>query len=80
MPEWMQQGACRGKDPDIFFPEKEEGSDTGPAKAICAECPVIGECLEYSLSLGSRLEGVWAGLSARGRRRYRYAQNRKAAA
>ena len=66
-PSWQRQGLCLDY-PDVsWFPDR--GEATGPAKAICARCPVRGECLNYALSVGSSLQGVWAGTSQQERRR-----------
>jgi len=63
--EWMVDGACRGADPDIFFPG--QGEATRPAKAICATCPIRAACLEYALDNGIA-HGIWGGKSERERR------------
>ena len=63
---WRNRAACRGVDPDIFFPVSEE--DAFQAKAICAECPVREACLEYALATRER-DGVWGGATERERRR-----------
>jgi WhiB family redox-sensing transcriptional regulator len=39
------------------------------AIAICASCPVRGECLEYALRTNESL-GVWGGLTEDQRREY----------
>lgn len=67
-PAWREHGACRGVDPNIFFPER--GESCVEAKAICAGCPVRGECLDYALDLGEKF-GIWGGTSERERRRMR---------
>ncbi len=67
-PAFMDLGSCRGVDPDIFFPDR--GESLSPAKAICAECIVRDECLEYALDNRERF-GVWGGTSERERRRLR---------
>jgi len=72
---WRQRAACRGVDPDIFYPVSDD--DAEEAKAICASCPVRQSCLEYSLSARER-EGVWGGLTERERRRI-VRQHRKSA-
>ncbi|MFP5322758.1 MAG: WhiB family transcriptional regulator [Acidimicrobiia bacterium] len=72
----MAFGACRGADPDLFFPDRGESLE--PAKAVCAECVVRDECLEFALAAGERF-GVWGGTSERERRRIRR-QRRIAAA
>jgi WhiB family redox-sensing transcriptional regulator len=63
---WRQRAACRGIDPDVFYPASDEEADE--AKAICAVCPVRQLCLEHALAFRER-EGVWGGLNERERRR-----------
>jgi WhiB family transcriptional regulator, redox-sensing transcriptional regulator len=72
---WRQRAACRGVDPDIFYPVSDE--DAEEAKAVCASCTVRQACLEYSLAARER-EGVWGGLTERERRRI-VRQHRKSA-
>ena len=38
-PTWRQRAACRGVDPDIFYPVSDEEAED--AKAICAQCPSL---------------------------------------
>lgn len=66
--QWRQLAACRGLDPDIFFPTRGESPQS--AKAICACCPVRLPCLQDALAHPERL-GIWGGLSEHERRRYR---------
>ncbi|MGB9112001.1 MAG: WhiB family transcriptional regulator [Acidimicrobiales bacterium] len=63
---WRKRSACRGLDPEIFYPATDEEADE--AKAICAICPVRQMCLEHALAARER-EGVWGGLTERERRR-----------
>ncbi len=63
---WRQRAACRGVDPDIFYPMSDD--DAGDAKAICGQCPVKGACLEWALTSREK-EGVWGGATERERRR-----------
>lgn len=72
---WRQHGACRGVNPDIFYPATDEEAE--PAKAICAVCPVREPCLEYALANRER-DGVWGGATERERRRM-IRQRRKSA-
>lgn len=65
-PAWRQRAACRGVDPDIFYPVTDEEADD--AKAICAICPVQQLCLEWALTNRER-DGVWGGATERERRR-----------
>lgn len=72
---WRQRAACQGVDPDIFYPVSDE--EAGPAKTICAQCPVREACLEYALANRER-DGVWGGATERERRRI-VRQRRKSA-
>ena len=65
---WQEEANCSGVDPDLFFPER--GASTREAKAVCANCKVRPDCLEYALSNGEKF-GIWGGLSERERRRLR---------
>lgn len=73
---WRQRGACRGLDPDVFFPVTDDEADE--AKAVCGTCPVREPCLEHALA-SREAEGVWGGATARERRRI-IRQRRKTAA
>jgi WhiB family redox-sensing transcriptional regulator len=63
---WRQAAACRGVDPEVFYPASEE--ESGPAKVVCGRCPVRQPCLEFALASRER-EGVWGGATERERRR-----------
>jgi WhiB family redox-sensing transcriptional regulator len=63
---WRQRAACRGVDPDIFYPVSDEEAED--AKAICAQCPVQRACLEWALA-HRESDGVWGGATERERRR-----------
>lgn len=63
--DWRESAACRGVDPELFFPV----GDTGPAlvqveaaKAVCRRCPVSAECLAFALTTRQDA-GVWGGLT-----------------
>ena len=63
---WRQRAACRGVDPDIFYPVTDEEAED--AKSICGACDVRHLCLEWAL--GNREhDGVWGGATERERRR-----------
>jgi len=70
---WMADAVCAQTDPDAFYPEK--GDPCGPAKAVCAGCPVAAECLEYALAHDERF-GVWGGTSEKERRVLRAARRK----
>jgi len=65
---WQYRAACRGADPDLFFPQQGESAD--PARRVCARCPVRAQCLEYALA-NAIWHGVWGGLAERERRELR---------
>jgi WhiB family redox-sensing transcriptional regulator len=65
---WQDRANCKGANADLFFPER--GASTRAAKAICRECQVREECLEFAITTGEKF-GIWGGLSERERRRIR---------
>jgi WhiB family transcriptional regulator, redox-sensing transcriptional regulator len=61
-------GACRGKDPSLFFPTGDQAAfQVQQAKAICNRCPVEDQCRQWALETGED-HGVWGGLTATERR------------
>lgn len=64
-PEIAIKAACRGVDPDIFYPE--QGESTKLARAICQLCKIKEECLEFALQ-NQELFGIWGGKSVRERK------------
>jgi WhiB family transcriptional regulator, redox-sensing transcriptional regulator len=67
---WTDLAACRGVDPELFYPV----SATGPARAqaeeakkVCAGCPVTAECLNWALRAGEPA-GIWGGTTPDERR------------
>lgn len=63
---WREDALCAQTDPELFYPEK--GGSTKEAKAVCAQCLVRAECLDYALATQQRF-GVYGGLSERERRK-----------
>lgn len=67
---WKHRAACRGVDPELFFPVAESGpvhdEQVAAAKRVCARCPVRSECLRHALVLIP--VGVVGGLTADERR------------
>ncbi|MGH2731307.1 MAG: WhiB family transcriptional regulator [Actinomycetota bacterium] len=66
--EWQVNARCTEVDPEIFFPER--GGSSRAARAVCADCTVRLECLEYALNNKEQF-GIWGGTSERERRRLR---------
>ena len=63
---WRQHAACRGLDPEIFYPVTDEEATS--AKSVCGLCSVRHACLEYALTVREK-EGIWGGATERERRR-----------
>lgn len=62
---WMDDAACKGADMEAFFPTRGEAEVFVVAFAICEDCPVKADCLEFALE--HRLDGIWGGTSGRAR-------------
>lgn len=63
---WRQNAACRGLDPEIFYPGDDDEAEL--AKDVCGQCAVRDTCLEHALGSRER-DGVWGGATERERRR-----------
>lgn len=65
---WQQEGRCRSVDATVFFPpmtfehKPDREAREAEAKAVCAECPVQVECLDFALAVREP-HGVWGGAS-----------------
>jgi WhiB family transcriptional regulator, redox-sensing transcriptional regulator len=64
----MARARCRDKDRALFFPSV--GSSGTKARAICANCLVRQECLEYAAA-DAEIAGIWGGTTDRERRKLR---------
>ncbi|MEU9245732.1 WhiB family transcriptional regulator [Streptomyces sp. NPDC048385] len=68
---WHMHGVCHGMDPDdadaTFFPLPRDHEAIAEAKALCAQCPVKRDCLNYALENVLK-EGIWGGLTEAERR------------
>jgi WhiB family transcriptional regulator, redox-sensing transcriptional regulator len=72
---WTSYAACRGSDPELFYPVGYAGpalDQVARAKAICAECVVQRDCLAWALRAGEP-DGVWGGTTPDERRYLRHA-------
>jgi WhiB family transcriptional regulator, redox-sensing transcriptional regulator len=77
---WLDLGACRDEDPDLFFPIASAGpglAQVAAAKVVCARCAVRQTCLRFALE-ASQDYGVWGGLSEEERRAIRNARSNQA--
>ena len=62
---WITMAACRSADPDLFSPVSKAGQSLeqiARAKAVCAGCPVRGQCLAFALRT-RQVGGIWGGLT-----------------
>ena len=67
---WHDYAACRGENPELFFPIGTTGQallQLQQAKAVCGRCAVQSLCLEWAVLAGID-DGVWGGLSEDERR------------
>jgi WhiB family transcriptional regulator, redox-sensing transcriptional regulator len=77
---WIEGARCIGEDPELFFPMGAPSlvaAQTVRAKAVCDGCPVLDECLEWSLATAQDA-GVWGGLDEDERRELRRHRRRAA--
>ena len=61
--DWMLEGGCVYADTDLFFPvgsSMKAMKQANEAKAICMECPVVNECLDYAIRTNQD-SGIWGG-------------------
>lgn len=78
LPEFLDKGEalCAEVDPELFFPQEVELTkdntvpvsvykDVAAAKEICKKCPLVADCLAYSLN--NHVIGVWGGTTERQR-------------
>jgi WhiB family redox-sensing transcriptional regulator len=64
--EWKALGTCRGRDPNIFFPENNRWAEQ-VAKRICLGCPVMAQCMDYAITHDE--VGIWGATTDRDRRK-----------
>jgi WhiB family redox-sensing transcriptional regulator len=72
--DWRASAACRGEDPELFFPIGTSGPaalrQAREATTVCAGCPVKAQCLSWALKT-KQDTGIWGGLTERERRSLR---------
>ncbi|MBJ7505470.1 MAG: WhiB family transcriptional regulator [Acidimicrobiaceae bacterium] len=67
---WRVNANCRAIDPEMFFPIGNTGEALRllvRARAVCSDCGVRKECLEFALATNQDC-GVWGGTSEEERR------------
>lgn len=67
---WRDAAACATVQDVDFFPDPADLAAISAAKALCATCPVAGECLTWAIET-NQTEGIWGGHTPRERRSLR---------
>ena len=78
--DWREAASCKDVDTNLFFPTGLTGyaiDQTNVAKALCNDCSVRPQCLEFALRTNQD-HGVWGGATEDERRVLR--RQRRAAA
>lgn len=65
--DFRTQAACAGSDPRSWYPGRGEALDV--LRRLCEGCPVVVDCLAWSLR--HERYGVWGGVGEAGRQRIR---------
>lgn len=69
---WRERAACRGTDPEVFYPLPGDSGAYDDARTCCAGCSARADCLEEAmagegdLAPGGR-HGMWGGFTPRER-------------
>jgi WhiB family redox-sensing transcriptional regulator len=77
MGDWRAAAACRGMNPDVFHPAKDDQAAIDAALAVCDVCPVRPLCLRHALE-ENETRGIWGGQTERQRDRLRLKMNERA--
>lgn len=63
---WMAFANCKNRTTEMFPQSHKDISYILNARAICSECFVSKQCLEYALEFpAADMHGVWAGYTSR---------------
>lgn len=71
---WHGMAECRRENATFFFPpshfevKQEKDAREDAARALCRQCPVRQDCLDYALTV-QEPHGIWGGLNELERRR-----------
>jgi WhiB family transcriptional regulator, redox-sensing transcriptional regulator len=63
---WYAFAACRGLDPELFFPvtKPSRAEAKQVIRKFCGYCPVRMDCLKHALRVPEEF-GIWGGLTQR---------------
>lgn len=64
--DWLDDAACRGIDPELWFPISSDPLAAEPAQRICHDCPVQPQCLDAAIAVPATKDrdGIFGGLTA----------------
>lgn len=71
--DWLDAGACKGADPELFFPVAVGvvgQRQAAVAQRICERCQVRRECFEFAME-NRQMHGIWGGTTPEDRIRFR---------
>ena len=69
-PEFWREGAACATRADVDFFATDDIGEIARAKAICAGCPVLDDCLAFAIET-NQPNGVWGGHTTEERKRLR---------
>ena len=58
---WVERAACRGVDPELWFPNDRDPNERAQAIRICGDCDVKTQCLRIARKRRER-HGIWGGV------------------
>lgn len=61
--EWKHWAACAKPGSPNMYPHDQDHRGIEAARAVCATCPVLTECLTAAVERGEQ-HGMWGGLTA----------------
>lgn len=67
---WREAGACFDRTDLTFFPSPDDRLAIISAKVVCASCPVLDDCLSFSLET-NQADGIWGGTTPTERVKFR---------
>jgi WhiB family redox-sensing transcriptional regulator len=78
--DWMDNAACIGVNPEVFFPGK--GQRDLEARKYCNQCQVRAECLEFAFTIehtmhGYHHYGIYGGTGPAWRKKVVLERNRR---
>lgn len=67
---WRESAACIDRPEVDFFSAPDATAEIARAKAVCAGCPVLDDCLGFAIET-NQPDGIWGGHTAKERAKIR---------